>query len=698
MMKLHRLLIVALTLALPVAVFAGSYTWTDTSGDHQWTNAANWTPATGYPVTTADDAVFHTNKTGSVNIGANTSIRYLYISQPRGTNIYDIAAGKTLSARYLQASAINVTNRATIRGGTFKPYQQMDVARKYTESAFPEAHLTLTNTVCDTADLTALYIGVNTHHIREIYGTVNASQAQIRFGAATNSLTVAALSVGQNRGIGRLDLPPAVTNIHATTFYLGTWHNVDIAYWPALDRTSWIDLGQNPKLDQIRVKTHLQVGRGNFRYRDAGGTPRIGLPPNLELRIGEPANRAIFRLGYIYNTPVDVRWSGFRRFEGHFSELTIGYCENATTNYAMLDLTATNTLSLAGDFTAYDFNTPALKLGGLRSGVGVLKLPGTVTNLALNSLIMGEMNDLTGPPTYSILHLGSNAQVRTVMVRDTFRLGLGKFKYVDAGGTEREGFPGGVDFRAGTPDRRAEFLVGAANGLNTVVLFGAGIERFEGWLSSFTVSKRNDSWANHYVTSTLDLRGAEVAAMNITGAANIGHSQGALSTVYLPPCAMRCSNLTIGRAGISNSTHDVKWVGHMYISNTVVTVTNQAAIKQTGRLFATLNGQSCGIDLATNNLTVDGTNPVSRVHGRIALTFADDPVSQTDDYFGLRLKGNAVAALQALHAASPSRLTWSISGLSARNQARFGIHYDATRNLTVVGLLRLPGGTTLMVR
>ncbi len=689
-----------LLLAVLLATGASAQsTWTGLAANDNWTTTGNWDPDTAYPSTTGHDAVFDDTATGMVDVDDDINIRYLYVRPTGGaTNIYEIADGKTFEPRYLQASRVNVTNNAIIRGGTFRPYSEMEVARKHLETVFPQASLQLTNTVFDVANLTALLIGLNGHHIRESFGVFDASHAQIRFGDHLNSFTVPTLSIGQNRGLGHLFLPSAVTNINVTALYLGSWHH--IGSWPEIDRLSFVDLGDQPQLDALKIKTLAQVGKGNFQYRDANGDPQPGLPPNLDLQIGEPGNPAVFRLGYMYNIPnTDVRWGRFRRFEGHFSELTIAHCANSQYVYAELDLGSTNTLELAGDVTADAVDTPYLKLGGIRTGAtGVLKLPGTVTNLTFDTFIIGEFNDLTGPPNYSILHFGSNAQARAFTVLDIFRQGLGQFQYVDAGGTPRAGFPDGLDFRVGTPGRRAEFLVGAANGINTVVELGAGIERFEAWLSSFTVSKRNNSWLNHYVTSTLDLRGADVVALDVEGDANIGHHVGALSTVHLPRCTMRCANLMVGREGSGTTSYDNNWFGHLFLSNAVVVVTNQTTVGQTGRIYATLDGYSSGIDLGTDNLTVAEPHPTTGIFGKIDLSFASNPLMPLDDYFGLRMQGDAVAFLQGLTNATPQRLTWNIDGLSPRYQERFGIHYNETRDMTIVGIERMLRGSLIMIK
>ncbi len=54
---MKRLLIFAISLLLCQFLNA-QFVWTDGSGDHQWSNAANWTGATGYPNLSTDDVEF----------------------------------------------------------------------------------------------------------------------------------------------------------------------------------------------------------------------------------------------------------------------------------------------------------------------------------------------------------------------------------------------------------------------------------------------------------------------------------------------------------------------------------------------------------------------------------------------------------------------------------------------------------------
>jgi hypothetical protein len=691
MMKLHRLLIVALTLALPSAVLAGSYTWTDTSGNHQWTNSANWSPNTGYPVTTADDAVF-TNRQGvAVDVNGDIAIRYLWARQAKNvTNTYRIASDKTFAPYCLQGYNESLTNTVVIQGGTFKPRTTLFVGFQDAAAGgarFPVVNMILTNTVLNTGNLSGgIHLGRNVWSIGYVRGELDARGVSINHNGVLNVLNVPQLWIavnGVNINRGRIWLPPSLTNITVNSLIMRG--------------ISDLDLGDVPQLETLAITSEALIGRGYITYRDGGGNTHTNLPPNVALKIGSPGTPAAFEFGDMYNITLNMRWSKFRRFEGYFSRVNIGRSANAGTAFAELDLASMG--ELAGDFTDRNANTPILRLGGgPRYGTGILKLPGTVTNLTFGTFYLGDVPDLYAPP-YSVLHLGSNTQLRALTVTNDFRIGRGRFEYLDAGGAPKVGFPPNVACRIGSADRRAAMRVGNCYHDGTVTTFGPGLASFEGWLTELRVCAPEFgwTWAWHASYPTLDLRGVEVSTLNVTGAVSVGLFPNNPSKLYLSSAGMTCGSLAVGGAAASGGGFNLEsWC---YLSNAVVTVSNAAVVDETGRIAATLAGESAGIDLLTGNLTVappDGTLPAS--YGRIDLTFAGDPLDPADDYFGLRLKGNSVAALQALHDATPSRLTWSISGLSSRNQARFGIHYDATRNLTVVGLLRTTPGSMILLR
>ncbi|NLF23262.1 MAG: hypothetical protein GX590_08870 [Lentisphaerae bacterium] len=678
-------------LAAPAAVWAAAYIWTGAGGDGQWINAANWSPSSGYPVTTSDSATFTNRLPVAVAITNDLTTGTLYANHFGVTNVFDIAAGRTFSPNYYQAVDLTMTNAVVIRGGTFKPRISVCVTRKTSASGVvhPRATLTLTNTVFDLAGLTdGLYVGLDGHSTGSAIGTLDARHAEFRHGTSMRTLTAPKLSIGQRTtGIdaGLLLLPPSITNINVQ----------NLSFQGTPDTASWIDLGDQPQLAELRVGASVTIAKGNFRYRDAGGNLCTNLPPATRVVIGAPASRAVFSFGVMYKTTLEWRWGAFPRFEGWFSEVNIGRSQNSGTAFAELDLASTD--ELAGDFTADNVDTPILRLGGgPRDGTGVLKVPGSVTNLAFGTFYLGSVPDLSGPPS-SVFHLGSNTQLRTVLVRDDFRIGRGEFRYTDHDGTERTGLPDGIQFRVGSPANRAVLRVGDFHQLGSVVELGPGLASFGGWLSELWIGKPSAGWANHNTRATLDLRDVQVDRLDVEGRVTLGMGMNDQSECLLASSDMRCSDLFVGCDG--NATLQYNKVSTLSLSNAVAVVTNQAVIQQTGLVSATIDGRSAGLDLATTNLVLAPpfvTFP--QFYGHMDLVFAGDPPHLVDDYFGLRLAGDATEALTALHDAEPSRLTWNVDGLSPSYQARFGIHYDPARDVTVVGLLRQPQGTVLMLR
>ncbi len=686
----------AIILAMAATSASAQYYWTGAGSDANWTTADNWTGA-GYPSTTSHDAAFTNNLSITVDVDQDVTISYLYPRQAgEVTNTYTIADGQIFAPIYRHGFIEAVTNTVVIQGGTFKPRNDLTIAGKNTTGGamWTRPKLVLTNTVFDLDNLTSgIQLGYNTHSEGSIVGELDARGAEIRYNGAPHTLSVANLWLGYNHryGVdaGRLWLPPSVTNIAVTSFRMRGTSSA------RGDLDGWLDLGDQPQLQTLTIGSEAAIGRGYIIYRDGSGNQQTNLPPNVVLKIGTSDAPAVFNFGVMYNTTLSLRWSGFRRFEGYFSEINIGRSDNTGTAYAELDLS--EVAELAGDFTAVSVETPILRMGGGdRIGTGVLKLPGTVTNLTFDTFHLGNVTALYQPAN-SILHLGSNSQLRAITVKDEFIIGRGRFEYMDAGGTPRTDLPGNVAFRAGAQDRRAGLRVG--NCLRDAIesLFGPGLATFEAWLTELRVASYSTGYPDQSTTETLDLRGVEVKEFDVEGTATIGIKCSDQATLYLETATMRCADLAVGAA--ANATAARNKQSSLNLSNAVVTVTNSVTLGQTGKVTATLNGSSAGLDLLTTNLVVAAEHAThTQWRGWLDLTFTSDPLNLAEDYFGLRLKGDAVASLQALTSAVPARLTWNIDGLSERTKKRFGIHYDTAKDRTIVGVPKRLSGTIFCIR
>ncbi len=682
-------LAVAIWLGAAATVSAQEFTWTGQGVDNKWTTGDNWT-GTGYPATTSHDAIF-TNQTDlAVDVDADITIRYLRPRQAKDvTNTYTIAAGKTFAPYYFHAYNETYENTVVVQGGTFKPRTTLFVA--YQDAAagsarFPVVNLILTNTVFDTGNLTGgIHLGRNIWSIGSIRGELDARGADIRHNGVPDILNVNQLWIAVNRvnncNRAQLLLPPSLTNITVNSLIMRG--------------ISDLDLGDQPQLETLAIANEALIGRGYITYRDGDGNTHTNLPPNVELKIGAPGSPAAFDFGEMYNVSLNMRWGGFRRFEGYFSRIHIGRSENSGTAVAELDLATVG--ELAGDITAQQVETPILRMGGGPFvGTGILRLPGTVTNMTFDTFELGNASGGLSAPVYSVLHLGSNTQLRTITVKDNFIIGRGRFEYTEADGTPRTGLPGGVNFQLGAPNRRAGFRVGN-NSAGGVYLFGPGLSSFEGWLSELRVGAPVAGWFGHYTDSTLDLRNVVVGALDVENTVTLGPSYLHKSTFFLSSAAMQCADLNIG--GAANNHDPANHASELILSNAVVTVTNSVTIGQTGKIVATLNGYSSGIDLLTDDLSLADEHAThTQWRGWIDLTFAGDPLMPLDDYFGLRMQGDAVAFLQGLTNATPARLTWNIDGLSPRYQERFGIHYHEGRDMTIVGVERMLRGTLIKIR
>ena len=690
--------VMAIMLTWTGTATATDYVWTDGSGNHLWTNSANWSPSTGAPLTTGDTATFTNSTDASVTVDEDIAIGSLYLNQdPHVTNTITIASGKTFQPYYRQAYNLTATNTTIIEGGTFKPRTYGVIVGYQSSSAgsaqYPDMTLILTNTIFDTGNLTGasdgIMVGYNGWSIGSVVGKLDMRGADIRYNGVQNLLQVSRLWAGVRYNspcnVGRIFLPPAITNITVSSLLMRGTATMD----------ALIDLGQNPQLQTLKILSEAKIANGYIRYRDADGASQTNLPPDTELIIGASGSPAVFDFGVMYNTTMDIRWSGFRRFEGYLSQLNIGRSPNSMTVYAELDLASVG--ELAGDITTNNVDMGILRLGGgNRDGTGVLRLPGTVTNMVFDTFHLGNIPDLKHPPN-SVLDLGSNTQLRAITVRDDFRIGRGEFQYVDSGGTPHTGLPGGVAFRAGAEDQRAGFRVGDCY-TGAIAVFGPGLSTFDAWLSELWIGDHAAIWMGQPTTySTLDLRGVVVTSLDVEGDVTMGIGYDDQSTFYLSSSAMRCSTLTIGNFGSTRVNDNA--VSTLVLSNAVVTVTNSVTLNETALVEATLDGYCAGLNLQTTNLFVaEPFVTFPEYYGLIDLTFAADPLDTSANYYGLQLTGDARAQLQALTDAVPSRLTWNTDGLSPAKQASCGIHYDEGRDVTFVGLQGILSGTVIIVR
>jgi hypothetical protein len=269
-------------------------------------------------------------------------------------------------------------------------------------------------------------------------------------------------------------------------------------------------------------------------------------------------------------------------------------------------------------------------------------------------------------------------------VSNEFRMGRGQFQY-GAGGNTVTGTPAGLRVCVGSAAARASvFDVGDTYYIGSVCRFGSGVADFKAYVGNVTVGR---SWGgNHHTLSVVDLRDTTNLVFDVEETVSIGGAASSSGYVYL------FGGAAGGRACASNLYISTPWADGalLVLSNVQFAVSNEVAINSPGWLTNYVNGVASGIDLQSTNLSISAA-------GGMHLRFLQDPPGQALACWGLRLKGDARAQLNAL-TTTPAKVTYDISGLSPKYQQKFGVHYDARRDRTLLGIPAVLQGTILAIR
>ena len=174
-----------------------------------------------------------------------------------------------------------------------------------------------------------------------------------------------------------------------------------------------------------------------------------------------------------------------------------------------------------------------------------------------------------------------------------------------------------------------------------------------------------------------------------TGAMTVANG-GLFQSTNIVTVAVYGGSNAFGTLTISNATFISTNAGTAFIvgTNGVVLVCGTQRVFQVAALTNYSYGvysnkiaqQAGGLDITSTNSFALSCSP----NGSVTLVFSQDPV-MTGHFWGLRWLGtNHVAALTALHNASPPQLTWDDSQLSTAYQGQVAIYADAV--YTYVGV------------
>lgn len=700
-MTMRVLVFLALFLTVLPCAHALTFTWDDESADHAWTNPQNWTNNAGLPGK-ADTVVFDNTKVGLCRVETNAVVTLLDITNSSGTVEFDVPPGFVLAPiTYRQVYNASLDNRVVMSGGgTFAPSGDVQVAYQTASAGsarLSRAELVVSNLVFDSSQLGNLLVSYNAWSIGSMTGKLDLSNATLVWRGNTNMLvTKAIFAVGGTQGtsFGTLLLPGALTNITVGTIFMNGTSQ-------AVGGPNIIDFGTNSAIRTIRSGSDFNARNGLFLYNRSGSTV-TGFPDQIDFTVGSSNLPAKLYAGLYYGTYARLAMTNFGSFKAWLSELQVGRVLNngAQTCFAELDLSENSVTNLEGSITPFSMSITSIVVGGAAgSPTAFLRLPSTLTNIWCTSFDMGSI--VGSGLTNCLVTFGTNTQPVAFTVTSNLTLGFADFRSVGPGGMTNLAFPQGSRLRVGSPTSRGTVRLGyIRDSGGSKFLFGKGFSDVTVYADNLFIglSTGNNGYY-HYVTN--DFRDATQFVWNVRGDISVGTGkQGEYDYTYLPANGtVSCSNLV---AGCTGTVGYLGWRSLLVLSNTTVSASRSVVLQETAVVTNIVNGRSSGFDIGTTNLDIQDPQSNFADYGRMDIRFVADPADVSAPYWGVRMKGDGTGVIQALTETNSTyparRLTWSTNGLSAKVASRFGVHYDALKNVTYLGVKPLVRGTLLLVQ
>lgn len=657
-------------------------TWTNGSGSGLWTNAANWNLAV--VPGSADFAVFDNTKIGTSLLDNDLTLGNYRCLNTSGTNVLRISAGKTLtvsgaSAFFFPASGTQNSN-LIVSNGTLKLTGggSLYVAVGGSAASTSSSWTAFRDVTVNFENAKRLFVGYTTYSAsdRQAYGTLDLSEATIKSGTTPNSIKLSGdttdpwgLQVGRNRSYATLKLPPAVTNIEAQAFSLGGFDT--------LPKTSWIDLGVNPQLKKIKVNSNggfFYNFFGDFTYSD-GTTTYTGLPAGVAMELGSAATPITFYLGYahwVYGTPTSTllrrSWGGFSRFDAYLIDAFVGHAQSASYHYSSTELDLSKAaVSFYGSssdfFVRYRLGVGQYEKVGSGKSDGKLRLPPSIVSLTCTNFAFGGF----AATNASLVQFGTNT-FHTLTCKKDFYFNNGRFRHVTPSGATNDGFSAaGITLKLGTLNNRGVLEVGRCNSSASysgeAVL--SGITNLQAYLTSILIGQNTGT--TYPTTGVLDLRGARLAPLNVSGTVQLCDAGKTRASLY-----MSDGTATVGTVTMALNNNNT---ASLWTSNFVLTVTDTfkmgkaAGVACSATFTNIVAGKSSGIDL----LTSTPSKFVIQNTGAIKVIFRAEPVRIKDACWGLRMSGDQTALFEQMIA--DGRLTWETPGMP-HAAAWLGVYYE----------------------
>jgi hypothetical protein len=321
------------------------------------------------------------------------------------------------------------------------------------------------------------------------------------------------------------------------------------------------------------------------------------------------------------------------------------------------------------------------------AGRGTLDLRGaTVAGgvLRAGQLVMANLGWGGAPNRPCEIRLDNATAITGIEITNTCDMGVNQCNTCWIGDpANNTNLPPGVNFKVGvnTAGRgRIRLAMDAYyNLLGRIVATTNGT--FTGYLTELTVGGM--SWQD-LSDALLDVSAMTNLVLDCSGTVGVPGGDSSLSRynarLKLPPGTGITKDVRIGVPTNMNSS------ALLQLRSTVLTVTNLATVGIRGTVSNVVDGASGGLDIASTASLVVSNG------GKITIVFKQARVLDSNNvYWGLRLAGNQVAALQTLQ--SDGKLGWNDAAMAPRVAEIFFY-----RGYTYVGQIYAPKGTIMVVR
>lgn len=499
-----RIRLLPLIVAAVAAPAAADDTWSGNGDTSFWSEGTNWADGTAPSNDAGGVITFNNTDVGTSNVADGnwtlTALKYENTT-PGAAHTTVVADTAVLLIRggSLTVGEARTNTLAAILGGTVQLGDEGSPADLRVGvaagSSYTGACLTVASSL-NLASVNAFYVGRQTGMGagNSVSGALDARASAISCGASSNVLKAREFVLGGGGGrhpSGWLTLPPDLAEIEVGKLELAT----GTGGYPG---TATLDLGTNSRLRRLTVTNDFSWGR-------AGKLEVTGWPADVDVTVGAPGAPVAMAVGCSEggsggtNCGASLTLSN-GSFVARLTTLWVGRStgigSGAGVDKALLDLAGT-TVQIGDEPNKVGLTELNVGGGGGRLPEGILRLPASVTDIAVGKLELGAAAGGSGYTGDATLDLGAGSQLRTLTVTNACTIGSNAR-------TDILNWPSGVDVTVGLSNAPVAMIIGCAPGSSTA---RAGLTLTNGSFAACLTSLRigaDDATAGS-ATGVLDL-------------------------------------------------------------------------------------------------------------------------------------------------------------------------------------------------